>query len=83
MLPVGEDSTSFARHNRLLLAESVKAKHNRATVAELMKVSYEMRRNEIFSNPRSLRLLKDYPFLKDSNEVSEMFLNFFHLYTYD
>ena len=73
VLPVGEDSTSFARHNRLLLAESVKAKPNRAAVAELMKLSYEMRRNEVVSHPHSLRhLLKEYPFLQDSDEVSKM-----------
>lgn len=68
---MGEDATSFARHNRLLLAKSVKPKPNRAVVAEAMKLSYEMGRNDIVSTPRSLKLLlKEYPFLQNSDEVS-------------
>ena len=71
VLPAGEDATSFARHNRLLLAESVKPKRNRAVVAEAMKLSFEMKRNEIVSHPRSLKLLlKEHPFLQSSDEVS-------------
>ena len=73
VLPVGEDSTLFARHNRLLLAETVKAKPNRASVAELMKLSYEIRKNEVVSNPHSLGvLLNECPFLQDSDEVRKI-----------
>jgi hypothetical protein len=69
-VPEGEDEASFARHNRSLKAEYKKTKPNQAVVSELMKLSYEMRRNDITKEGKPLgELLAQYPFLGTSEEV--------------
>ena len=74
-IPAGEDSTSFSRHNRLLLSESMKNHPNRAVVLEAMKLSFVMRRNDIVtSRPPIPELLEKYPFLGDMNEVNRLYL---------
>lgn len=62
---------SFARHNQRLRAESVKECPNRGVVQELMKVTHFFRREDIDNNQRKVvDLLRDYPFLKNEEEVS-------------
>ena len=69
--PAGEDEVSFARHNQRLRAESVKECPNRGVVQELMKVTHFFRREDIDNNQRKVvDLLRDYPFLKNEEEVS-------------
>lgn len=71
-MPEGEDDASFARHNHALKGEAKKVKPNRGVVAELMKLSFEMRRNSILSNVKPLKeLLSNFPFLNDSEQVSQ------------
>ena len=74
-IPAGEDSTSFSRHNRLLLSESMKNHPNKAVVSEAMKLSFAMRRNDIVtSRPPIPELLEKYPFLGDMDEVNRLCL---------
>ena len=69
-IPAGEDSTSFSRHNKLLLSESTKAHPNKAVVSEAMKLSFAMRRNDVVANVQGIPyLLAKYPFLGDKDEV--------------
>ena len=71
MIPEGEDETSFARWNKLLLDQSIKARPNMSIVSEAMKVSFAMRRNEIVSKSLPVvEILTKYPFLGDCNEVN-------------
>lgn len=75
MVPEGEDSTSFARHNSSLQAEAKTRNPKRSVVSELMKISFEMRWNSIVEEPKPLRqLFETYPFLKDCDEVQILVL---------
>ena len=58
--------------NKALKAEAKKVKPNRAAVVALMDISFEMRRNEVLQNPKSVKMpISDYPFLGDYDEVSK------------
>ena len=69
--PSGEDEASFARHNQKLKSEHTKVHPNKAVVQELMRVTFEMRRNDIVNNAKHVaQITEDYPFLKSPEEVS-------------
>ena len=70
VVPAGEDQTSFARHNRLLAIEFSRTKRNETVAKELMKMSYEMRRNDILENGHTINVLEKYPFLQTIEHVS-------------
>uniref|UniRef100_A0A1X7T6Y0 Uncharacterized protein n=1 Tax=Amphimedon queenslandica TaxID=400682 RepID=A0A1X7T6Y0_AMPQE len=60
-LPVGEDKTSFMRHNKLLKMEYKKVHPNMVIVSEAMILSFEMRRNDMLTN----RFIKIFTFIKN------------------
>ena len=66
-----EDSTSFERHNRILILEYAKAHPNVATVKELMKTTFAMRRRDILSEGHKFDIGK-YPFLQAPDHVSKI-----------
>ena len=79
-LPTGEDVISFSRHNQHLKAENSKPHPNKAVVQELMKVTFEMRCQDIVNNSRHLKqLLEVYPFLRSPDEVSEGHCMYMHI----
>lgn len=71
-IPVGEDETSFDRHNRVLKAEFSKSLPNVSNVKQLMKLTYPMRRREILSkgHTKDYNPIAIYPFLQVSVHVS-------------
>lgn len=51
-IPIGEDQTSFEKHNKVIRAEMKKTKGGNATVLkELVQLTYAMRRKDISTNP--------------------------------
>jgi len=70
VVPAGEDQISFARHNRLLNIEFSRTKRNETLAKELIKMSYEMRRNDILENGHTINVLEKYPFLQTLEHVS-------------
>lgn len=72
-IPVGEDETSFERHNRVLKLEYTKPHPSIATVKELMKTTFAMRRTDILSEGHKFDVGK-YPFLQLPDHVSVVFL---------
>jgi len=71
-IPVGEDDTSFVRHNKAIKIEfSKKGKCNMAVIKELVMVSFAMRRQDIRASSCHIKdILVKYPFLKKKDLVS-------------
>ena len=69
--PPSGDEASFARHNQKLKSEHTKVHPNKAVVQELMRVTFEMRRNDIVNNAKHVaQIMEEYPFLKSPDEIS-------------
>ena len=69
--PSGEDEASFARHNQKLKSEHTIVHPNKAVVQELMRVTFEMRQNDIVNNAKHVaQITEEYPFLKSPDEVT-------------
>lgn len=69
-IPVGEDSTSFDRHNRVLQLQFSKSHRNVAIVKELMEITFPMRRRDIITNGHLFDIKKKFPFLQEPDHVS-------------
>lgn len=68
--PVGEDETSFKRHNKILVLESKKSNPNMAIVTQLMQRTFSFRRIDILNSPRDIKsIFSSYPFLQNIDQV--------------
>lgn len=76
LFPVGEDTISLERHNRVLQAEFSKraTSRNNQVVSDLMDRTFPMRRKTILEQPLSLEsIFEKFPFLQECEQV--------HIYT--
>ena len=70
-IPVGEDKTSFERHNRVLKQEYAKTHPNVSVVKELMKTTFAMRRRDLLSHGHSYDIIGKYPCLQSPDHVCD------------
>ena len=77
VLFIGEDATSFERHNRLICAEYRKSAPNKFVINELADLSFTMRREDILNLNSIQEVLTKYPFLKEEDEVIYNICNIF------
>ena len=71
-VPEGEDDHSFARHNKMLIAEFKKKRPNSMVVNDMMILTFPMRRSDIvqYSHKYKLKdLFEKYPFLQTEDQV--------------
>ena len=72
-VPVGEDSVSFERHNRVLRSEWTKSNRNAVVIEQLMECTFALRRRDILED--STDVLTKYPFLQEPIQVKVYNLN--------
>ena len=66
----GEDKVSHDRHLKVLRSECQKINSNAEVKKKLMERTYMIRRSEILTNPKPVKILLNmYPPLKEYNEV--------------
>ena len=70
-VPVGEDETSFTRHNKQIKSEMAKGhKKNNVVLDDLIAQSFAMRRRDILDNSYHVNvILEKYPFLRHPSQV--------------
>ena len=74
-VPEGEDSTSYERHNHVLVAEWKKTSRNAMVVDELMSKTFAFRRRAILDDGCDVTaLFTKFPFLQDPNQVNNYYL---------
>lgn len=73
-IPVGEDETSFQRHNKILILESKKAHPTMLVVSELMERTFAFRRKDILDASYDIEtIVSKYPFLQNTEQVNTCF----------
>jgi hypothetical protein len=84
-IPIGEDETSFTRHNKLIKYEMSKGnKKNLVVLNDLIAQSFAMRRRDILDNSYHVNItLEKYPFLKHPNQVRISHYRYNELINYD
>ena len=70
VVPPGEDTISFERHNKVLQAEFKKTNRKAEVVSDLLDRTFAFRRQDILANTYDLKVLfEKYPFLQECEQV--------------
>lgn len=65
----GEDSESFKRHNKAIVAEYRRTSPDRELIKELADLSFAMRREDVLNTLSLKEVLAKYPFLQYEKQV--------------